>query len=163
MYIKDFNRFICNNTKCKTKKYFSKYCLQFFGSERVLIEHKQNCLIINGKQTVKLKSGSIEFKNHLKQLAVSFKIYADFETLLKGVRSNDKSNASYTENIKITFLAILQVVCIDNRFNKKVVLYRGQNAVYKFIEAIIELHYYCKKIIKKYFNKNCVMSAEYEV
>ena len=29
---------------------------------------------INGKQTIKLKSGSIKFKNYLKQLAVPFKI-----------------------------------------------------------------------------------------
>ena len=28
VYIKDFNRFTCNKTKCKTKKHFQKYCLQ---------------------------------------------------------------------------------------------------------------------------------------
>ena len=40
--------------KIKIKKYFCKYCLQHFSSEKVLIEHKENCLIINGKQNVKL-------------------------------------------------------------------------------------------------------------
>ena len=45
VYIKDFNRFMCNKTKNKNKKY-----LQCFSSEKVLIEHKENCLIINGKQ-----------------------------------------------------------------------------------------------------------------
>ena len=72
VYIKDFNRFMCNKTKNKNKKHFYKYCLQFFTGKRVLIEHKENCLIINGKQSVKLKSGSIKFKNHFKQLAVPF-------------------------------------------------------------------------------------------
>ena len=47
---------------------------------------------------VKLKSGSIKFKNHFKQVAVLFKIYADFECNVKGVRSSNKNNySSYTE------------------------------------------------------------------
>ena len=53
VYIKDFNRFIFNKTKHKDKKYFCKSCLQHFSSESVLNEHKEDCLIINGKQNVK--------------------------------------------------------------------------------------------------------------
>ena len=67
MYIKYLNRFMCNKTKKKKKKYFSKCCLQCFSSEKVLIEHVENCLIINSTQSVKLKSRSISFKNHFKQ------------------------------------------------------------------------------------------------
>ena len=66
VYIKDFNRFMCDKTKNKNKNYFCKYCLQCFSSEKVLIEHKENCLIINRKQNVKLKSSSISFKNYFK-------------------------------------------------------------------------------------------------
>ena len=55
----------------------------FFSSERVLTEHKETCLKINVKQTLKLKSGSIKFKNYFKLLAVPFKIYADFECNIK--------------------------------------------------------------------------------
>ena len=50
VYIKDFNRFMCNKTKNKNKKYFWKCCLHCYSSETFLIEHKENCLIINGKQ-----------------------------------------------------------------------------------------------------------------
>ena len=57
-----------------------------------MAEHKKACLKINGKQTVKLKSGSVKFKNHFKQLTLPFKIYADFESILKGVRGSDKNN-----------------------------------------------------------------------
>ena len=53
-----------------------------------MIEHKKNCLIINGKQSVKLKSGSISLKNYFKQLPVPFKIYADFEFLLDAIPLN---------------------------------------------------------------------------
>ena len=62
-----------------------------------MIKHKENCLIINGKQSVKLKSGSISFKNYFKQLPVPFKIYADFECISKEVKSSDKNNGSYTK------------------------------------------------------------------
>ena len=41
VYNKDFNRFMCNDTKCKLKKRFCKHCLQCFNSESVLIEHKK--------------------------------------------------------------------------------------------------------------------------
>ena len=94
VYIKDFNRFICNKKKNKKKKSFCKCCLQCFSSEKILIEHKENCLIINGKQSVKLKCGSISFKNCFKQLPIPFKFYADFECILKGVKSSDKNNSS---------------------------------------------------------------------
>ena len=39
VYINDFNRFICNKTKCKNKKNFFKHCLQCFSSKSVLVEH----------------------------------------------------------------------------------------------------------------------------
>ena len=71
--------------------------MQCFTSERFSIGCKENCLIINGKQIVKLKSGLIKFKNHFQQLAVPFKIYADFECNETVVKSNDKNNASYTK------------------------------------------------------------------
>ena len=51
-------------------------------------------------------------------------------------------------------------MCVDNKFSKNVVLYRGKNAAYKFIEAILEEYDYCRNVIKKHFNKNLIMSAE---
>ena len=40
-------------------------------------------LKINDKQSVKLKSDAIKFKNHFKQLAAPFKTYVHFESILK--------------------------------------------------------------------------------
>ena len=37
-----------------------------------------------------------------------------------------------------------------------------KNAVNKFIEKILKEYDYCKKIIKKHFNENLVMSADDE-
>ena len=80
-----------NKTKNKNKKYFCKYCLQCFRSERILVEYKEICLKINSKQTVKLNSGFIEFKNYSRQIPAPFKIYADFECILKSVKNNKKN------------------------------------------------------------------------
>ena len=107
------------------KKHFCKCCLQWFSSEKVLVEHKENCLIINGKQSVKLKSGSISVKNYFKQIPVPFKIYADFECLLNEVKSSDKNSGSYTEKYQdhIPCSFAYKVICVDNKFSQKVVLY----------------------------------------
>ena len=163
-HIKDLNRFMRNKTKNNNKKYFRKFCVQCFSSENILIEHEENCLVINGKQSVKLKSDSINFKNYFKQFPVPFKICADFECILKGVNSSDKNNGSYTEKYQdhTPCSFAYKVVCIDNKFSRRVVLYRGQNAAYRFIKAILEEYDYCKKMIKKHFNGNLIMSAEEE-
>ena len=124
-------------------------------------EHEKVCLKINGKKSVKLKSGLIKFKNCFKQLAALFKIYADFESVLKGVQSNDRSNNTlYTQENQNHILCSFayKVVCIDDKFSKPVVLYRGKDAVNKFIEAILEKYNYCKKIIKKHLNKNLLIN-----
>ena len=133
VYIKDFNRLMFNKTKSKDKKYFRKCCLQCFSSEKVLTEHKENGLVINGKQNVKLGTGLISFENYSKQLPAPFKIYADFQCILcptssKEVKSSDKNNASYTEKYQdhISCSFAYKVVCIDNKFSKDVVMYRGK-------------------------------------
>ena len=105
VYIKDFDRFMFHKTKNKNKKWFCRSCLQCFSSESVLIKHKENCLSINGKQSVKLEKGIIEFENYFKQIPVPFKIYADFECNLRGVESYE---SSYTK-IMITFLVVLLI------------------------------------------------------
>ena len=55
VYIKDFDRFMFHKTKIKNKKWFCKSCLQCSNSETVLIKHKENCLSINDKESVKLE------------------------------------------------------------------------------------------------------------
>ena len=43
------------------------------------------------------------------------------------------------KDINIMFLVVLaKLVCVDDRFSKPIVAYRGKNPAYKFIEAIPE-------------------------
>ena len=70
--------------------------MQCFGSENVLIKHKEDCLSINGMLSVKVEEGTIEFENYFKQMPVPFKVYADFECNLK---SAEVYEGSYTKKI----------------------------------------------------------------
>ena len=51
--IKDFNKFMRNQTKHSRKKHFCMHCLQCFKSEIVLNNHTENCITINGTQAIK--------------------------------------------------------------------------------------------------------------
>ena len=104
VYIKDFNTFMFHKIKIKNKKWFCRSCLQCFSSESVLIKHKEDCLSINGKQSINLEKGIIEFENYFKQLPVPIKIYADFECNLRDVEIYE---GSYEKNIINLFLVVM--------------------------------------------------------
>ena len=55
-----------------------------------------------------------------------------------------------------------KLVCVDDKFTKPIVVFRGENAASKFIEAILKEYEYCKKVMKKHFNKNLIMSEKEE-
>ena len=155
-----------NKTKNKNKEYFCKSCLQCFSSEKVLEHHKKDCLLINGGQNVKLEKGFIEVKNFNKLIPVLFKIYADFEYLLKGrdaVFDNDcfSYTKKYPDHIPCSFA--YKLVCIDNKFSKDVVLYKGENAVFKFVQCIFKEYDYYRRVMKKHFNTNLIMTAEEKI
>ena len=81
--IKHYNTFMYNQTKHKCRKHFCMYCLQCFISEDVLNNHKENCITINGAQSIKMPNAGdmVYFKNYHKELAAPFLIYADFEAI----------------------------------------------------------------------------------
>ena len=60
-------------------------------------QQKKGFLKINRKQSLKLRSASIESKTCFKQLAVSFRIYADFEFVSQRINSNNRSNSTSYE------------------------------------------------------------------
>ena len=170
--IKDFNAFVYNQSKHKERKHFCMYCLQCFSSERILANHVNNCLTINGAQAINMpKQGEniLKFNNFRKQLPVPFVIYADFEAITKKVQGceqseemkRDKDMRSYTEAYQThedCGYGYKVVCCYDDKYSKQTRIYRGENAVYKFMEKMLEEVEYCKTIIKKHFNKPLVMT-----
>ena len=170
--IKDFNAFMYNQSKHKERKHFCMYCLQCFSSERILANHVNNCLTINGAQAINMpKQGEnvLKFNNFHKQLPIPFVIYADFEAItkkVKGYKQNeemekDKDRRSYTEAYqthKDSGYGYEVICCYDDKYSKYTRIYRGENAVYKFMQKMLEEVEYCKAVIKKHFNKPLVMT-----
>ena len=115
---------------------------------------KKDCLLINGGQNVKLEKGFIEFKNFNRQIPVPFKTYADFECLLKSCDDGfDNDCFSYTKKYQdhVPCSFAYKLVCVDNKFSKDVVLYRGKNSIYEFIKCTFKEYGYCRRVIKKTF------------
>ena len=174
--IKDFNAFIYNQSKLKERKHFCTYYLQCFSSGRILANHVNNCLTINGAQAINMpKQGEniLQFNNFHKQLPVPFVIYADFEAITKKVQGckqseemdNEKNKRSYTEAYQThedCGYGYKLVCCYDDKYSKDICIYRGENAVYKFMEKMLEEVKYCKAVINKHFNKPLIMTEDDE-
>ena len=170
--IKDFNTFMYNQSKHNEMKHFCMYCLQCFSSERILANHVNNCLTVNGAQAINMpKQGEniLKFNNFHKQLPVPFVICADFEAIMKKVQGceqseemkKDKDTRSYTEAYQThedCGYGYKVVCCYDDKYSKYTCIYRGENAVYKFMEKMFKEVEYCKAVIKKHFSKPLVMN-----
>ena len=167
--IKDFNRFMFNQTKHEHRKHFCMYCLQCFSSEEVLKNHKDNCIQLNGEQAIKMpdkSNNTLKFNNFHKQQPVPFVIYADFEAItekISGCRPNN--NKSFTEAYQKHTdcgFGYKVVCCYDDKYTQPLKIYRGEKAVYTFLEYMLDEVKYCKRIIKKEFNKPLNMTKENE-
>ena len=170
--IKDFNVFMYNQSKHKKRKHFCRYCLQCFSSERILANHVNNCLAINGAQAKRGES-ILKFNNFHKQLPVPFVIYADFEAITKKVQGCKQSEEMEKDKDRRSYIEAYQthedcgcgykvVCCYHDKYSSKICIYRGENAVYKFMEKMLEEVKYCKAVIKKHFNKPLVITEDDE-
>ena len=145
------------------------HCLQCFSSEKVLNNHKDNCIQVNGTQAVKMpdkNNNILKFNNFHKQQPVPFVIYADFEAIIEKISGcQPKDNNSYTESYQKHTdcgYGYKLVCCYDDKYSKDTRIYKGEKAVYKFLEAMLREVEYCKRIIKKEFNKPLKMMKEDE-
>ena len=64
----------------------------------------------------------------------------------------------YQDHVPCSFAC--KVVYIDNRFSKRLVVFRGENAAYEFIKAIRKEYEYCEKVMNKHFNKHLIINEE---
>ena len=106
----------------------------------------------------------LKYNNFHKQQPVPFVIYADFEAItekISGCQPNNKK--SYTEAYQKHTdcgYGYKLVCCYDDKYSKPTKTYRGEKAVYKFMETMLEEVKYCKKVAKKEFNKPLRMTKE---
>ena len=84
----------------------------------------------------------LKFNNYDRQLPTPFIIYADFEALTEKIQGcHQDGNRSYTEAYqkhKDCGYGYKVVCCYDDQYSKPVQIYRGEKAVYKFMEKMLE-------------------------
>ena len=166
--IKDFNRFMSTFTKYDGRKYFCLRCLHCCSSARVLENHKQDCLLINGTQAIKMpeEGSKIYFKNHQKMLPAPFVIYADFEAITERIDScqpsDEKSYTSTYQSHKACSYGYKLVCRYDQRYSKPVEIYRGEDCIQKFIIKMLSEVEDCQRIVREQFQKPLVMTDENE-
>ena len=66
----------------------------------------------------------------------------------------------YQDHVPSSFA--YKLISVDDGFTKPIVVFRGENTAFKFIEMIFKEVEYCKKVKKKYLNKNLIMSETEE-
>jgi len=128
------------------------HCLQWFSSENVLNNHKTNCVAINGTQAIKMPEKGdniLKVNNQHKQLPQPFVIYADFEAITEKIQTcqpdNNKSfTGAYQKHTECGY-AYKVVCCYDDKYSKPLQLFRGEKAVYKFMESMLDEVSWCKK------------------
>ena len=135
------------------------YCLQCFTTEAILNRHKEAIKIPGKGKTIK-------FQNYHKQLQAPFVIYSDFEAITEKVSRCKPSNSdSYTETSQKhtdCSYAYKAVCCYHDRYTKPAQSFRGENAVYNFLEKMLPEVWYCQNAIKNKFKKPLNMTDDDE-
>lgn len=141
--IKDFNILMYNKTKHKATKHFYMHCLQCVSTEEILTKHKENCLVINGEQGIRMPQRGkniLQLQNHHNQMPVPIVIYADFEAITEKVTGcqpcGDKSYTNkYQKHTGCSYG--YKVVCCYNDKYKAVRIYRGEDSINKFMQQML--------------------------
>ncbi|XP_074026183.1 uncharacterized protein [Leptinotarsa decemlineata] len=166
-WIKDLSRLVSSQISAHHhKKYFCDGCLLYFSDERALLRHQLNdCNHIStttpntnlriDKFGKCVPENILKFENFEKQLKVPFVVYADFESILKPVHTNEPNPAhSFTNKTYLhepyAFSYIIK--CSFDDSISKFVLYRGADAAKVFVsnlEADVTniYHKYLKNVV----------------
>ena len=140
VWIKDFNRLMNAQSKHKHTFFFCYYCLQHFTSTNILKSYAEGCLKINGTQKVKMpcKDKNILFINFHKQLMAPFVIYSNFECITVPITEKHGNNSEPYQEPKACGYGYKIECQYDDKYSKPYKDYRGENAVYKLIENLLE-------------------------
>ena len=159
--MKYFNTFMYDHVLLRGKRHFCCYYLLAFSPEEIWKSHVSDCFKINGKQIIQMLEESEygKFKNNERKIKSPFMIYADFESISMP-QDNGKQDPeeSYMNKYKkhVPWSYGYKLVCVDDKFSKYFKSYLGGDAVFNFINNMIEESKYCtdnmKTLKQKAFN-----------
>ena len=138
---KNLNRFICHTWCNRYFYHFCRYCLQGCRSNATWSNHRQYCSWHGAQGTTfptKGKDNTLQYSDLRKQMNVPFVIYCDFETLSERMDTcqQDANKSSITPTTKSEPCGNgYTVVCVDSRYTKSTVIFRGQHVNKDFFKS----------------------------
>ena len=141
--IKDLNRLLRDQTKHKERKHFCERCLHGFKRQDLLDKHTPDCRGINQTAiAIEMpKEGTkLRFENYHKQLKSPYIIYADFESIIEKMEGpeNSPQQSSTRKTSHHIACGYSYIVVRSDGLTKAPVLYRGQDAAKRFLDALQE-------------------------
>ena len=111
------------------------------------------------------ENSTISFGHLNKTLPVPFVIYADFEALLPKYKKQETlpKNSSWTvkhQKHKVCSYGYKVVCCYDDKLSKPYKSYRGENAAYKFLEAIFKEENEIDIMMNKFKQSKLIMNKD---
>ncbi|CAB4036373.1 Hypothetical predicted protein [Paramuricea clavata] len=160
--VKDFNKLLHSYTKDNHKKHFCISCFQNFRSEEHLQKHLKDCLVINGKQAVRMpvEGTTVDFKNHKNQLFAPFVIYSDFECILSPVEYKSGNHTKVIQRHKAVKYGYKRICKENEHLSGEYKTYTGEDACKKFVSAIRAEQKECNKLAKQFFNQKGEMDED---
>ena len=103
------------------------------------------------------KGEYVKFKNYERNIKSPFIIFADFESILVSesigkLNPEESYMNKYQKHIACSYG--YKLVCVDDKSSNPFKTYSGKDAVYNFINSMIEEGRYCSDVIKTILTKN---------
>ncbi len=143
--IKDMSRLLASQTtKNERKEFYCMRCLNSFGRQDLLDDHKELCGQHEGVKVVMPKKGSsVSFGHHHKKIDVPFYIIADFESMMKAFHTAqpnpDKSYTMKQQKHKPDGFCYFIKCTFDDQYDK-LVEYRAksvdEDVAQRFVEEL---------------------------
>ena len=165
--IKSLSRLLSSQVSShKESNVFCLNCLNHFPNEEKLKIHEEYCLKNQAIRIEMPEEGSlVTFIHHNRSLKVPFVIYADFEAFTEEIpisEQNDKFSFTqkYQKHKPSGFC--FKIVCFDERYNQKPVLFRARNEDEDVSAIFVEmLERDIKRIQEKFdFSKEMIFSLK---
>ena len=153
VWIKHFNRLLASQEK-NNHKHYCERCLIGFQEENALVKHMDDCNGIH-ERAIRIempteKKKILKFQNHGKQLKSPWVMYADFEAITTKIEGPMQENTvSFTQRTQLHEACgfALRAVRSDGETIGPIV-YRGPDAVQKFLEEAKKLEVEIKNMLK---------------
>jgi hypothetical protein len=153
VYVKDFNKLKSANTMRDGKHvsnthHYCRYCGHGFYKKELLEKHADRCSELEPSRVVLPRKGQYtQFNNYKNKYRCPFIVYADFEALTTET-TDDKTKKTQKYQNHVPCGYAFQVVSSYQQHKFEIDLYRGEDAVYRFIESLLKVGDKLVEIIK---------------